>query len=178
MQPFTAVMVIAVELLRSFTAPPNLAQACYLREVSYEHDAAHQGLPAGVRKTDLLALIENLGKHGLGVSSAAARLLRHYVWRSRDADYQPGRICAVWDRVSHSAEQLDLSTRSINEAERELESHGLIRRTTGNNGARVGQRAGEVIRWAAGVNLAPLIARYSALKVAWEARCLHQQAGA
>lgn len=136
----------------------------------------HGGLPAGVRRIDLLALVEDLGKRGLGLSSTATRLLRHYVWRSRDDDYRAGRICAVWDRVSRTADDLDLCSRAINDAERELEAKGLIARTTGGNGARSGLRSGGVIRWAAGINLAPLIERYADLKAAWEARELQQQA--
>ncbi|MBS0475897.1 MAG: hypothetical protein JSR28_12255, partial [Proteobacteria bacterium] len=120
----------------------------------------HGGLPAGVRRIDLLSLVEDLGKRGLGLSSTATRVLRHYVWRSRDDDYRAGRICAVWDRVCRTADDLDLCGRAINDAERELEAKGLIARTTGGNGARSGLRCGGVIRWAAGINLAPLIERY------------------
>lgn len=136
----------------------------------------HNGLPAGVGRLDLLSLVENLGKRGLGLSSTAARILRHYVWRSRDGDYQAGRICAVWDRVGGTAEQLDLCSRAINEAERELEGRGFIARTTGGNGARAGLRSGGLIRWAAGINLGPLIGRYADLEAAQDARCLQQQA--
>jgi len=137
---------------------------------------AHGGLPEGVRRIDLLSLVEDLGKRGLGLSSTATRVLRHYVWRSRDEDYWAGRICAVWDRVCRTAGDLDLCSRAINDAERELESKGLISRTTGGNGARSGLRSGGIIRWAAGINLAPLIERYVDLKAAWEARRLEQQA--
>ena len=136
----------------------------------------HGGLPRGVRRVDLLALIEDLGKRGLGLSSTAVRVLRHYVWRSRDEDYLAGRICAVWDRVCRTAEELDLCSRAINDAERELEAKGLLVRTTGGNGARSGVRSSGVIRWAAGINLAPLIERYDELKALREARDLQQQA--
>lgn len=137
---------------------------------------AHGGLPNGVRRIDLLSLVEDLGKRGLGLSSTATRLLRHYVWRSRDDDYRAGHICAVWDRVCRTADDLDLCSRAINDAERELEAKGLIARTTGGNGARSGLRSGGLIRWAAGINLAPLIERYADLKAAWEARRMGQQA--
>ncbi|MBK9010728.1 replication initiation protein RepC [Novosphingobium sp.] len=136
----------------------------------------HGGLPKGVRRVDLLSLVENLGKRGLGLSSTATRVLRHYVWRSRDEDYRAGRICAVWDRVCRTADDLDLCSRAINDAERELETKGLIARTTGGNGARSGLRSAGAIRWAAGINLAPLIERYAQLKAAREARSLEQQA--
>ncbi|MFM2371128.1 MAG: hypothetical protein RIS85_850, partial [Pseudomonadota bacterium] len=43
----------------------------------------HGGLPEGVGRIDLLSLVEDLGKRGLGLSSTATRVLRHYVWRSR-----------------------------------------------------------------------------------------------
>lgn len=135
----------------------------------------HGGLPAGIRRVDLLSLVEDLGKRGLGLSSTATRVLRHYVWRSRDDDYRAGRICAVWDRVCRIADDLNLCSRAINDAERELEAKGLIARTTGGNGARSGLRSGGVIRWAAGINLAPLIERYAGLKAAWAARELEQQ---
>lgn len=137
---------------------------------------AHGGLPEGVRRIDLLSLVEDLGKRGLGLSSTATRVLRQYIWRSRDDDYRAGRICAVWDRVCRTADDLDLCSRAINDAERELETKGLIARTTGGNGARSGLRSGGIIRWAAGINLAPLIERYAELKAAWEARRLEQQA--
>lgn len=137
---------------------------------------AHCGLPEGVRRIDLLSLVEDLGKRGLGLSSTATRVLRHHVWRSRDDDYRAGRICAVWDRVCRTADDLDLCGRAINDAERELEAKGLIARTTGGNGARSGLRSSGTIRWAAGINLAPLIERYADLKAAWEARRLEQQA--
>lgn len=136
----------------------------------------HSGLPEGIGRIDLLSLVEDLGKRGLGLSSTATRVLRHYVWRSRDDDYRAGRICAVWDRVCRTADDLDLCSRAINDAERELEAKGLIARTTGGNGARSGLRSAGVIRWAAGINLAPLIDRYADLKAAWEARELEQQA--
>lgn len=136
----------------------------------------HRGLPDGVGRLHLLCLVENLGKRGIGVSSSAARLLEHFIWRSRDSDYQGGRICAVWERVCRTADDLGLSSRAINQAERELEAKGLVLRTTGGNGARSGARTDGQIRWASGINLAPLINRYAELKAMWDARCLQQQA--
>jgi hypothetical protein len=117
-----------------------------------------------------------LGKRGMDMSSTAQQLLDHYIWRSRDEDYLPGRICAVWQRVCRTADHLGLSSRAINQAERELEAKGFIVRTTGGNGARSGSRKDGQIRWAAGINLGPLINRYAELKAVWDARCLQQQA--
>ncbi|HEX7852803.1 MAG TPA: helix-turn-helix domain-containing protein [Sphingobium sp.] len=136
----------------------------------------HRGLPLGISRLHLLSLVEDLGKRGIGVSSSAARLLEHLIWRSRDGDYDGGRICAVWERVCRTADDLGLSSRAINQAERELEAKGFVIRTTGGNGARSGSRTDGQIRWAAGINLAPLINRYAELKAVWDARCLQQQA--
>jgi hypothetical protein len=103
------------------------------------------------------------------MSKTAANVLVHYITCCTfDQDYKPGRICTAWPRVSTVAEQLDLCDRSVNGAERELVELGLIERTTGRNGARHGERSVDKlqkIKWAAGVNLAPLIARVSELVV-------------
>jgi hypothetical protein len=81
-----------------------------------------------------------------------------------DADYLKGRICAVWTQACRFAEALGLTPRSINSAERELEHAGFIIRNAGINGGARRRPAGWHHRWAAGINLAPLIARYSELK--------------
>lgn len=78
--------------------------------------------------------------------------------------------------MCRTADDLGLSSRAINQAERELEANGFLIRTTGGNGARSGVRTDGQIRWAAGINLAPLINRYAELKAVWDARCLQQQA--
>ncbi|MFT3966664.1 MAG: helix-turn-helix domain-containing protein [Sphingobium sp.] len=147
-----------------------------LQAVRYEHDAYSSRLPIGIGRLDLLSVVESLGKRGTDLSSAAAQLLEHYIWRSRDSDYLSGRICAVWERVCRTADVLALSCRAINQAERELETKGFVVRTTGGNGARSGLRTDDQIRWAAGINLAPLIERYDELKATWDARCLQQRA--
>ncbi|WP_317152404.1 replication initiation protein RepC [Sphingopyxis indica] len=97
------------------------------------------------------------------LSRTAIALMRHYVLRTSDEDYLEGRICAVWAQVCRTARVLNLSPRSINYAERELETAGFLVRSTGNNGSRSGDRCNGRITWAAGANLGPLIQRYQEL---------------
>lgn len=49
----------------------------------------HGGLPKGVRRVDLLSLVENLGKRGLGLSSTATRVLTHLQTPSAGTDHRP-----------------------------------------------------------------------------------------
>jgi len=75
----------------------------------------------------------------------------------------------VWTQACRIAAKLGLTPRSINSAERELEQAGFIVRTGGINGGRGGDRHDGVIAWAAGINLAPLVNRFSELRAKAEA---------
>ena len=129
----------------------------------------HSGLPEGMTRYDLARLVEQT-RRPLQLSKTAISVLVHYITRCTfDQDYEPGRVCAAWPRVSTIADRLGLSERSINNAERELEFNRLLKRTTGGNGARFGERTTEdcpKISWAAGVNLGPLIERIGELRAA------------
>ena len=137
---------------------------------------AHRGLPAGVGRFDLLRLFEQVARPGFGLSSTAVALVRHYVLKTMDGDYLSGRICAVWTQARRFAEQLGLTPRSINSAERELEQAGFIVRNAGINGERAGDRQDGVVIWAAGINLAPLVERFSEMKAKAEALELQARA--
>ncbi len=123
----------------------------------------HDGLREGIGRFDLLRLFEHTAKPAFGLSRTAIALIRHVIERTQDGDYKRGAICAVWTKVSTMADQLQLTSRSINNAERELEAAGFIKRTCGGNGARYGSRVDGVVIFAAGINLAPLIERYDEL---------------
>lgn len=123
----------------------------------------HCGLPEGCGRFELLSTFEVVAKVEYRLSRTAIALVRHYVLKTSDEDYLAGRICAVWGQVCRTARALNLSSRSINSAERELEAAGFLVRSTGSNGSRSGDRSGGRISWAAGVNLAPLIQRYREL---------------
>ncbi len=123
----------------------------------------HEGLREGVSRFDLLRLFEHTAKPTFGLSRTAISLIRHVIGRTQDGDYKSGAVCAVWTKVSTMADQLQLTSRSINNAERELEAAGFIKRTCGGNGARYGSRVDGCVKFAAGINLAPLIERYDEL---------------
>ena len=137
---------------------------------------AHRGLPTGVGRFDLLRVFEQVARPGFGLSSTAVALVRHYVLKTMDGDFVTGRICAVWTQACRFAEQLGLTPRSINSAERELEQAGFIIRNAGINGERAGDRKDGAIVWAAGINLSPLVNRYAELKA--KAAALELQARA
>lgn len=121
----------------------------------------HSGLPDGCSRFELLAAFEAVAKVHYRLSRTAIALVRHYVLKISDEDYLRGRICAVWGQVCRTARALNLSPRSINSAERELEEAGFLVRSMGTNGARSGDRRDGRITWAAGINLAPLIQRHA-----------------
>lgn len=120
----------------------------------------HSGLPDGCGRFELLSAFEAVAKVHYRLSRTAIALVRHYVLKTSDEDYRRGRICAVWGQVCRTARALNLSPRSINSAERELEEAGFLVRSFGTNGSRSGDRRDGRIAWAAGINLAPLIQRY------------------
>lgn len=136
----------------------------------------HPGLPEGCGRFDLLSLFEAAARRHYRLSKTAIALVRHYVRKTGDDDYRKGRICAVWPQVARTARDLDLTPRSINSAERELEDAGFLVRSTGNNGARSGERKDGRVIWAAGINLAPLISRFQELQDRVEAIRLHNRA--
>ncbi len=129
----------------------------------------HAGLPDGATRWELLSVFEATAKPHFRLSRTAIALFRHHVLKTCDQDYKQGRICAVWSQVHHVARALGLCPRSINAAERELAAAGFVIRTSGINGARSGQRESGNVVWAAGINLAPAIGRYSEL-------CAHAEA--
>ena len=137
---------------------------------------AHRGLPVGVGRFDLLRLFEQVARPGFGLSSTAVALVRHYVLKTMDGDYLSGRICAVWTQARRFAEQLGLTPRSINSAERELEQAGFIVRNAGINGERAGDRQDGIVIWAAGINLAPLVERFAEMQAKAEALELRTRA--
>lgn len=136
----------------------------------------HPGLPEGYGRFDLLSLFEQVARRHYRLSKTAIALVRHYIRKTSDEDFRKGGICAVWSQVSRTARDLDLTPRSINSAERELEDAGFLTRSTGNNGARNGERKDGRVIWAAGINLAPLVSRFHELQEKVEAICLHNRA--
>jgi replication initiation protein RepC len=136
----------------------------------------HSGLSDGVSRFDLLKAFERVARPYFGLSHTEISLVRHYIMRTFDQDYRPGQICAVWQMVCNTAVELNVSSRSINAAERRLEAMGFLRRDFASNGARSGARQNGNIIWANGINLGPLIGRQSELVAAAEALSMRRKA--
>lgn len=134
----------------------------------------HSGLPDGLTRFDLLRAFERVARPYFGLSQTDIALVHHYIKRTYDQDYLRGQICAVWQMVCNTAAELNVSSRSINAAERRLEALGFLRRDFGNNGARSGARQDGNVIWANGINLAPLIESYNELVAAAEVLSLRK----
>ncbi|KZL24699.1 helix-turn-helix domain-containing protein [Pseudovibrio sp. WM33] len=119
----------------------------------------HNGLPEDAARADVLTLIDKFGP-AAGLSGTDIKVLKHYVLKVRDDDFLKGRICAVWQRLPVTAEELNLNERAITRAENRLIKSGWLLKTNALRSRRGGfrQKAGEqTIIWAAGINLQPLI---------------------
>ncbi len=119
----------------------------------------HSGLPDGLVPFALLDLLEKL-RVDLGLQADDLSYLRCAFRLVRRDDFNPGRVCAMWERVAGLADRLQMNVRRITRIERRLETCGLIQRTSAANGKRFGRRGddGRILS-AGGINLAPLIER-------------------
>ena len=120
---------------------------------------SHQGLPSGIRPFDLPDMLEKL-RTRLGLRDEDITYIRYLIRRVRAADFQAGKICAIWEAVATQAGELGFNVRRIARIACRLEERGLILRTASIGGRRFGRRGqdGQIVV-AAGVNLGPLIER-------------------
>jgi len=118
---------------------------------------SHQGLPDGVKPFDLPDMLEKL-RTRLGLRDEDIAYIRYLLRKVRAADFQPGRICAVWEAVATQAADLGFNVRRITRIAGRLETRGLVLRTACKGGRRFGRRGvdGRIIV-AGGINLGPLI---------------------
>lgn len=140
---------------------------------------AHNGLPPGVTHFSLADLIEKIapGAHREErLSSTAVRVLKHYLLGCRSSDFEPGKICGVWEQPQTTAQTLRISTKVLHNAEAELERGGFIERTHVPHARRTGQRRDGVIVSLAGISLRPLIDGFGRWKARLEAMELHERA--
>ena len=117
----------------------------------------HQGLPEGVKPFDLPDMLEKL-RTRLALRDEDIAYIRYLLRKVRAADFQPGRICAVWEAVATQAADLGFNVRRITRIASRLETRGLVLRTASKGGRRFGRRSpdGRIVV-AGGVNLGPLI---------------------
>ncbi|KZL19554.1 hypothetical protein PsAD2_01832 [Pseudovibrio axinellae] len=119
----------------------------------------HNGLPEDTARADVLTLIDKFGP-AAGLSGTDIKVLKHYVLKVRDDDFQKGRICAVWQRLPVTAQELDLNERAITRAENRLIKAGWLLKTNAPKSRRYGHRektGDQRIAWTSGINLQPLI---------------------
>lgn len=121
----------------------------------------HAGLEHGYPKATLHAAWERAAPK-LDLSPTAHKYIRKIIELTSKQDYQPNSICAVFYSIPMLSLKIDMPRRSINRAEEELVRLGWIKKTCSKRGRRKGVRddfGTKQIRWAAGVNLGPLIDR-------------------
>ena len=128
------------------------------------------GLPDGVRKADLMRVIERGGSR-CGLTRSHIKRLTYLVQRTMDLDWCDDRsIPVVWISVERMAYELGVDRRRINQVERELAEAGWLAHRDAGNRHRKGARCpvtGCVV-YAYGVDLRPLGRRYGELAAAAE----------
>ena len=140
---------------------------------------AHNGLPPGVTHFSLADLIEKIApgsRREERLSATAVRVLKHYLLGCRSSDFEPGRICGVWEQPQTTVQTLRISTKVLHNAEAELERGGFIERTHVPHARRTGQRRDGVIVSLSGISLRPLIDGFCRWKARLEAMELHERA--
>jgi hypothetical protein len=139
----------------------------------------HGGLPPGVTHFGLADLIEKIApgsRREERLSATAVRVLKHYLLGCRSSDFEPGKICGVWEQPQTTAHTLRISARVLHNAEAELERGGFIERTHVPHARRTGQRRDGVIINLAGISLRPLIDGYHRWMARHEAMELQRDA--
>lgn len=117
----------------------------------------HRGLPHGLKRFDLLKLLQPLAKQ-LGLNSNDIRYLQYQFERASPVDFEPGKLCMTWVSVNSIALNLSMNVRAINRIENRLVRLGFIRMSLATNKRRFGERnARKEIAFASGVDLGPLI---------------------
>jgi replication initiation protein RepC len=117
----------------------------------------HKGLPNGVKPWDVIALVKftaKLAERKKRVSATAVALLEYLVAACRKEDFQPGRMCGVWEQPSTIAANLGISTKVYHDAEAELRQRGFVVRTHNAHARRYGERRDGVIVQISGLSLA------------------------
>jgi len=126
----------------------------------------HGGMLHDFPKSELRTVWETAAPK-LGLSPTAIKYVRRLIDLTSKQDYQPNSICAVFYGVAKLTQKIWMPRRSINRAEAELAEADWIVMTGSKRGRRNGMRAVDgckQIRWAAGVNLGPLIDRFLELQ--------------
>ncbi|WP_158970932.1 helix-turn-helix domain-containing protein [Chachezhania sediminis] len=138
------------------------------------HVLTHRGLPDGMNRWDLYGLLVKAPKH-FGLTDTTLKYLRFAISRTQDQDYAAGRICALWPSVSETASQLEADPRQIARAEAHLAELGFIVTSSAARCRRYGVRSENFIRYAFGINLAPLVDRTREIEAAARKVCFEKE---
>lgn len=126
----------------------------------------HSGLEHDYPKA-VLRLVWKHAAPKLGLSPTAHKYICEIIELTSNQDYKPDSICAIFYGVPKLSPKIGMPRRSINRAETELEEKEWIIKTCSKRGHRNGVRdihGAKQIRWAAGINLGPLIDRFKELQ--------------
>ena len=116
-----------------------------------------EGLPEDVNRFDLLKLVKRAGP-AAGFSPRMIQLLEYYLLFTKDCDWLADARPIVYQSLSKTAMEFNVSERQIQRLEKELFSVGALTWNDSGNHRRYGVRdeqSGE-IRFAYGVDLSPL----------------------
>ena len=138
------------------------------------HVLKHSGLPDGMTRWDLYGFLVKAAKH-FGLTDTALKYLRFAISRTQDQDYAADRICALWPSVSEIASQLETDPRQIARAEALLVELEFIVKSSAARCRRYGVRSENRIRYAYGINLAPLVERAREIEVAARKTCFEKE---
>ncbi|NIY96656.1 hypothetical protein HC022_10475 [Salipiger sp. HF18] len=138
------------------------------------HVLTHRGLPDGMTRWDLYGLLVKAAKH-FGLTDTMLKYLRFAISRTQDQDYAAGSICALWPSVSETASQLEADPRQIARAEARLAELGFVVKSIAARCRRYGVRSENIIRYAFGINLAPLVDRAREVEAAARKTCFEKE---
>lgn len=128
-------------------------------------EAAHPSLPPDICRADVERMIRRCGG-AFGLSRGTVSILIDMMGYTRPRDWTGGAAAPVcFAAQTRIAEASNRSTRTIRNAEVELEKAGLILRRVGNGGQR--GRWGD---FALGIDFSPLIARVEDLRRIYDER--------
>ena len=115
------------------------------------------GLEQGVNHYDLLLLVKKTGRE-TGFTPRMIHLLEYYMMFTRDIDWEEGSRPIVYQSLSRTALDLNISERMVQKLEKALFEAGAISWHDSGNHKRYGQRDAETgrILYAFGVELTPL----------------------
>ena len=145
---------------------------------SLEQSEDFLGLEEDTNRYDLLLLVKRVGKSA-GFTPRMIELLDYYMAFTRDIDWEEGSSPIIYQSLSKTALDLDVSERQIQRLEQQLFEVGALTWHDSGNHRRYGQRCedtGEIL-YAYGVDLTPLaylkeklsqqLAEKKAEKAAW-----------